>query len=72
MHALPTASFAAAHTSFADDVIDALSPVKSVLHREVDGGTGPKAVRAQVEAARAALVPPPAPRSSNAGGLHAI
>ncbi len=64
---LPAASFAAAHASFGDDVADALSPAKSVLHREVEGGTGPAAVKAQLEAARAALVPPPPPRSSNTG-----
>ena len=67
MHDLPKASFAAAHASFGDDVIDALSAAKSVLHREVEGGSGPKAVRAQLEAARAALIPPPMPRSSNTG-----
>jgi hypothetical protein len=32
----------------------------------VEGGTGPAAVRAQIEAAHAALAPPPTPRSSNA------
>ena len=68
MHALPVASFAAAHALFADDVADALSPAQSVLQREVEGGTGPAAVRAQLEAARVALVPPPTPRSSNAAG----
>ena len=68
MHALPVASFTAAHALFADDVADALSPTQSVLQREVEGGTGPAAVRAQLEAARVALVPPPTPRSSNAAG----
>ena len=68
MHALPVASFTAAHALFADDVADALSPAQSVLQREVEGGTGPAAVRAQLEAARVALVPPPTPRSSNAAG----
>ena len=68
IHALPVASFAAAHALFADDVADALSPAQSVLQREVEGGTGPAAVRAQLEAARVALVPPPTPRSSNAAG----
>ena len=67
MHALPAASFAAAHALFSDDVAGALSPEQSVMQREVEGGTGPVAVRAQLEAARAALLPPPAPRSSNAG-----
>ena len=68
MHVLPFASFTAAHALFAQDVADALSPAQSVLQREVEGGTGPAAVRAQLEAARAALVPPPTPRSSNAAG----
>ena len=68
MHALPTASFAAAHALFSDDVAGALSPEQSVMQRDVEGGTGPAAVRAQLEAARAALLPPPAPRSSNAAG----
>lgn len=68
MHELPFASFSAAHALFADDVSAALSPAMSVLHREVEGGTGPAAVRAQLEAAHAALLPPPAPRSSNAAG----
>ncbi|MEO7455408.1 MAG: argininosuccinate lyase [Gemmatimonadaceae bacterium] len=66
MQALPQASFAAAHAKFGADVTSALSATASVKHREVEGGTGPGAVRAQIEAATAALVPPPAPRSSNA------
>jgi len=66
MQALPAASFAAAHRLFADDVSEALSPAQSVAHREVEGGTGPAAVRAQIEAARIALLPPPTPRSTNA------
>jgi len=66
MQALPVASFTAAHRLFAADVSDALSPAQSVAHREVEGGTGPAAVRAQIESARIALLPPPTPRSSNA------
>ena len=66
LQALPPASFAAAHVLFGPDVTDALSPVQSVLHREVEGGTGPAAVRAQLAAAQAALLPAPTPRSSNA------
>ena len=68
MHALPFGSFTAAHSLFAEDVVDALSPAQSVVQRDVEGGTGPAAVRAQLEAARAALLPPPTPRSSNAAG----
>ena len=66
LHALPFASFTAAHARFERDVFDALSPARSVEQREVEGGTGPAAVRAQLEAARTALLPPPTPRSGNA------
>ncbi len=66
LSALPFSSFARAHAHFGEDVYDALSAANSVTHREVDGGTGPGAVRAQLEAARTALLPPPTPRSTNA------
>ena len=66
LQALPFTSFAAAHPRFSEDVLDALSPQRSVLQREVEGGTGPAAVRAQIDAAQAALAPPPTPRSTNA------
>jgi hypothetical protein len=36
-------------------VFDALSPTRSVEWREVDGGTGPAAVRAQLESAQRSL-----------------
>jgi argininosuccinate lyase len=52
---LPHATFAESHALFGEDVFDALSPRASVEQREVDGGTGPQAVRAQLEAARVAL-----------------
>jgi argininosuccinate lyase len=52
---LPYASFAAAHPLFGEDVFEALSPLASVEQREVEGATGPAAVRAQLEAARAAV-----------------
>lgn len=55
LHTLPFAQFAAAHPLFSEDVFDALSPNHSVEHREVEGGTGPSAVRAQLEAAQRAL-----------------
>ena len=58
LSALPLSVFTAAHPLFAADVVDALSPRQSVAHREVDGGTGPTALRAQIEAARTALFPP--------------
>ncbi len=66
MQELPRTSFSAAHAAFGDDVLDALSASRSVTHREIDGGTGPRAIRAQLDAARTALLPPPPPRSVNA------
>jgi argininosuccinate lyase len=66
MQELPFPSFAAAHPLFSEDVVDALSAERSVLQREVEGGTGPAAVRAQIDAAQDALAPPPTPRSTNA------
>ena len=57
LHTLPRAAFAAAHAAFGDNVYDALSPQRSLERREVEGGTGPKAVKAQIELARAALAP---------------
>lgn len=48
-------SFQAAHLAFARDVLAELRPSSSLSHREVDGGTGPKSVRRQLEAAKAAL-----------------
>jgi len=55
LDALPLAAFTDVHPSFASDVLDALSPARSVEWREVDGGTGPAAVRVQLEAAQRAL-----------------
>ncbi len=52
---LPIASFRAAHSAFADDVLAELRPETSLSHREIEGGTGPQAVRTQLEAARALL-----------------
>jgi argininosuccinate lyase len=66
LSALPFSSFQRAHAKFSADVYEALSAASSVAHRESEGGTGPVAVRAQIDAARAALLPPPTPRSSNA------
>ena len=64
LHTLPRASFTTAHAAFADDVFDALSPVRSLERREVDGGTGPEAVRRQLVAARASLAPLPESRGN--------
>lgn len=55
LHTLPLVAFTQAHSLFGQDVFDALSPLQSVEQREIDGGTGPGAVRAQLEAAQRAL-----------------
>ena len=55
LDALPYASFTAAHPDFGMDAFEALSASRSVERRDVEGGTGPTAVRAQLDAARAAL-----------------
>lgn len=55
LHTLPRWSFAQAHAAFGDDVFDALSPERSLARREVIGGTGPKAVAAQLARAREAV-----------------
>jgi len=52
---LPFASYAAAHPLFERDVFEALSAAASVARRDVVGGTGPTAVRSQIEAAHLAL-----------------
>ena len=41
-----------------------MSPVRSVERREVDGGTGPEAVKRQIVAARASLAPLPEARGN--------
>jgi argininosuccinate lyase len=56
LHTLPLAAFTAAHPLFEQDVFAALSALQSVEQREVEGGTGPTAVRAQLEAAQKTLV----------------
>jgi argininosuccinate lyase len=48
---LPLASFRAANSLFGDDVMSALDPAGSVARRSVPGGTGPDAIRAQLDAA---------------------
>jgi argininosuccinate lyase len=54
---LPLSSFKAAHPLFGDDALDWLEPARSVARREVPGGTGTNAVRAQLRSAREALWP---------------
>ena len=57
LDALTIDSFAAAHPLFGDDVYQCLDPVTSVSRRDIPGGTGPDAVRAQLETARLAIRP---------------
>lgn len=64
LHTLPKSAFSEAHSAFGDDVFDALSPINSIERRDVEGGTGPRAVRAQLEAARASLVGTPETRGN--------
>ena len=52
---LPASAFAEAHTLFGPDVFESLGATASLAHREVEGGTGPNAVRAQLQAARTAV-----------------
>ena len=52
---LSAAEFRAAHRHFAPDVLNELVAESSLRHREVTGGTGPRAVAAQLRAARRAL-----------------
>jgi argininosuccinate lyase len=52
---LPMSSFKAASSAFDDDVMRELLPSTSLSHRNVDGGTGPEAVRRQLEEAKKAL-----------------
>src|SRR3954469_21557567 len=55
LHTLPRLAFLATQPMFSQDVFDALSAHQSVERREVDGGTGPAAVRTQLEGAQRAL-----------------
>ena len=48
-------SFAAANPLFGADIYESLDPENSIARREIPGGTGPEAIRAQIGAARAAL-----------------
>jgi len=55
MSALPRSSFTAAHPLFGDDAADALAAATSLAQREVEGGTGPEAIRQQIRAAEQAV-----------------
>ncbi|MEK0430281.1 MAG: hypothetical protein RL139_85 [Gemmatimonadota bacterium] len=50
---LPFSSFSAAHSAFGEDVLAELRPETSLSHREIPGGTGPKAIQAQIASAKA-------------------
>ncbi len=63
MSELPFASFVDAHPAFTEDVYEVFSATRSVSQREVEGSTGPHAVRVQLDRARAVLLPLPASRS---------
>ncbi|MGH2410876.1 MAG: argininosuccinate lyase, partial [Chloroflexota bacterium] len=52
---LPDTAFTSTHPQFGPDARGALSPERSVQLREVAGGTGPHALKAQLAAARAAI-----------------
>lgn len=69
---LRLASFKAAHSLFGDDALDWLEPARSVARRDVPGGTGPTAVRAQLRSAREALRPPAEAARGNELVLRAI
>lgn len=58
MTALPAHAFGAAHPLFGDDAREALGAEASLAARNIAGGTGPEAVRAQIAQAHAALSTP--------------
>lgn len=55
LSSLPSSSFRSAHPAFDDDASDWLAPEKSLARRELPGGSGPEAVKAQLTAAREML-----------------
>ncbi len=57
LHSLPLKTFQSSHPLFDASVFESLSAASSVERREVDGGTGPVAMKAQLESARASLRP---------------
>ena len=72
LDALTIDSFVAAHPLFGDDVYQWLDPVSSVARRDIPGGTGPEAVRAQLEAARLAIRPVRDTPRGNELNLHVV
>ncbi|MCC6244937.1 MAG: argininosuccinate lyase [Gemmatimonadaceae bacterium] len=57
LDALPAQRFTEAHALFGTDARDALGAEASLAARDIAGGTGPNAVAAQLEQARARLAP---------------
>ena len=55
LSALPVETYQAQHKLFGPDVKSALSPAASVAAREIDGGTGPTAVKKQLKLAGESL-----------------
>jgi argininosuccinate lyase len=72
LDALPMRDFTSAHASFGDDVTDWLKPERSVSRREAAGGTGPGALRAQLDAAARVLQPQPERRRANEVELEPV
>jgi argininosuccinate lyase len=61
MTELPDEAFTTAHALFGADTRDALGADASLAARNIAGGTGPDAVRAQIEQAQATLAASPPP-----------
>jgi len=55
LDALPVERFTAAHAAFGSDARDALGAEASLAAREIEGGTGPRAVAEQLAKARGSL-----------------
>jgi argininosuccinate lyase len=55
LSALPYSAFSDAHKLFGKDVFEALEAERSIAQRDIAGGTGPGALRKQIDSARAAL-----------------
>jgi argininosuccinate lyase len=68
---LPQSAFTAAHPQFGNDSVEWLSAARSVSRREVEGGTGPNAVRVQLELAQQTIERQPEARG-NAFAARAV
>jgi argininosuccinate lyase len=55
LNQLPPERFTSAHAKFGADAREWLDARASIARRDVAGGTGPNAVRAQIDAAKSAL-----------------